>query len=142
MVEYPVEFSAESQAESGKQGWTVKTDEGLETRITTPEEFGGDSDDPSPEDLFTASLTTCMVATFKWTAERKDLAYSEIKTTCDAELERGNEGRPFMKEATVEMTVTGIEDDELAEEIKEITEKNCFIRNSIETEVETEFRFP
>jgi len=54
MVEYPVSFSSESET-GKKKKWSVKTGEGLETEMSVPEEFGGDSENPSPEDLFNVS---------------------------------------------------------------------------------------
>lgn len=142
MVEYPVNFDAEAESSSEEKGWKVSTAEGLEREMATPEEFGGDNENPSPESLFTASLTSCILATFKVTAQRKDLEYGRVKVDGTAKLERGEkEGRPFMKEAELEITVTEVSDDELAEEVAEITDRNCFIKNSIQTDVQTDFKF-
>lgn len=142
MVDYPVDFKAKAKGSSRESGWEVSTSEGLETEMTTPEEFGGDSENPSPEDLFTASLTSCILATFKITAERKNLEYEKIEVECDASLERDDkEGRPVMKEAKVDILVEKVSDKELAREVGQISDKNCFIHNSVKTDVETSFEF-
>ena len=39
------------------------------------------------------------------------------------------------------MTVYGVSDQVLAEKIGGISEKNCFIHNSVKTDVETSFEF-
>jgi organic hydroperoxide reductase OsmC/OhrA len=141
MVEYPINFSSESQAESEEKSWTLKTDEGLQTQMTVPEEFGGDNKKPSPEDLFSASLQTCMIATFKSIAERKGLEYEEIVSEASVTLDRGEDSRPIMKEAEINLEVSGVKDQEKAEKVTQATEKNCFIHNSVKTDVRTEFEF-
>ena len=141
MVDYPVEFSSSSDAEKGEEKWRLETDEGLETDMTVPEEFGGDSENPSPEDLFSASLQTCMIATFKTIAERKNLSYDRISSEASVNLDRGEDSRPVMKEAEIDLEVTGIEDQGKAESVAQATEKNCFIHNSVKTDVRTNFEF-
>lgn len=142
MVQYPISFISESNAQSKDKSWTLKTEEGLQTEMTAPPEFGGDKDKPSPEDLFTASLTSCLIATFKATAQRKGLKYEQVEVKGNVELERGEkEGRPFMKEGKFEVKVKDVSDKELAEAVAEITDRNCFIKNSVQTDVKTDFRF-
>ena len=141
MVDYPVEFNSRSDAEKGEEKWRLETDEGLKTDMTVPEEFGGDSENPSPEDLFSASLQTCMIATFKTIAERKNLIYDRISSEASVNLDRGEDSRPVMKEAEIDLEVTGIEDQGKAESVAQATEKNCFIHNSVKTDVRTNFEF-
>ena len=141
MVDYPVEFSSSSEAEKGEEEWNLETGEGLETDMTVPEEFGGDSENPSPEDLFSASLQTCMIATFKTIAERKNLGYDRISSEASVNLDRGDDSRPVMKEAEINLEVKGVEDQKKAEKVAQATEKNCFIHNSVKTDVRTSFEF-
>ena len=140
MVEYPIEFEAEV-SDNGSDEWNLETDEELKTRMSVPKEFGGDSEKPSPEDLFNASLASCILATFKVTARRKGLDYESITSRCTTRLDRGDEGRPIMKEAEIMVTVGMVSDLELAEKVGKISEKNCFIHNSVETEIEMDFEF-
>ena len=141
MVDYPVRFSSRSDAKNSEETWHLKTDEGLETDMSVPEEFGGDSENPSPEDLFSASLQTCMIATFKTIAERKNLEYKRIESRAEVTLDRGKDSRPVMKEAEINLEVIGVNDREKAEKVAEATEKNCFIHNSVKTDVRTSFEF-
>ena len=141
MVDYPVRFNSRSDAEKGEKKWNLETDEGLETDMTVPEEFGGDSENPSPEDLFSASLQTCMIATFKTIAERKNLDYDRISSEATINLDRGEDSRPVMKEAEIDLEVQGVEDQGKAEKVAQATEKNCFIHNSVKTDVRTNFEF-
>jgi organic hydroperoxide reductase OsmC/OhrA len=139
MVNYPVEFNSESETDKGEKTWSLETDEGLESAMSVPEEFGGDNENPSPEDLFNASLGSCILATFKVTAERKCLGFDEIEVESTTALDRNEEGRPVMKRALITVSVKGVSDRTLAEETAEIAEKNCFIHNSVKTEVDLEF---
>jgi len=141
MVNYPVKFNSRSEAENGEKTWHLETDEGLETAMSVPEEFGGDRENPSPEDLFSASLQTCMIATFKTIAERKGLEYEEIVSEGSVTLDRGEDSRPIMKEAEINLELSGVKDQEKAEKVTQATEKNCFIHNSVKTDVRTEFEF-
>jgi len=141
MVDYPVSFNAKVEAEESSKTWRLNTEENLETEMSTPEEFGGDSENPSPEDLFNASLASCMVATFKVTAQRKGLDYSNIEGKCETQLDRNEEGRPVMKRSKINIKVEGVFNKDLADEVAKISEKNCFIHNSVETDVKTSFEF-
>jgi|AntDeeMetagen285_2_1112576.scaffolds.fasta_scaffold11436_2 organic hydroperoxide reductase OsmC/OhrA len=141
MVEYPVSFSSESETGKKEEKWSVKTGEGLETEMSVPEEFGGDSENPSPEDLFNASLSACIIATFKITAERKGLEFSNVELDSETFLDRNEEGRPVMKNAEIVVEVYGTKDEKLGEEVAQITERNCFIHNSVKTDVDTKFNF-
>lgn len=141
MVDYPVEFSSESEVENGEDKWSLETAEGLKTKMSVPEEFGGDKTEPSPEDLFSASLQTCVVATFNTIAERKGLNYGKIKSEASVRLDRGDDSRPIMKNGEITVEVTQVEDRSKAEEVADITERNCFVHNSVKTEIETSFVF-
>jgi len=140
MLDYPVEFNSNSEAEKA-DNWELKTGEGLKTRMTVPEEFGGDNEYPSPEDLFAASIQTCMIATFKTIAERKNLRYQKIVCKGSVNLDRGSDSRPVMKDGDIKLTIEGIKNREKAEKVSKAAEKNCFIHNSVKTEIETSFEF-
>ena len=139
MVDYPVKFSSESRFQIEQKGWETKSPEGLKLEMAAPEEFGGSKEEPSPETLFCASLDSCVAATFKAIAERKGLNYTEVLTGTSAVLDRGEDSRPMIKEAEVDVEVKGVEEVEKAEGIAQATEKNCFIHHSIETEVDMSF---
>jgi len=54
-----------------------------------------------PQDLFNASLSACIIATFKITAERKGLEFSNVELDSETFLDRNEEGRPVMKNAEI-----------------------------------------
>ena len=141
MVEYPIKFGSKAEAGKDEDGWRLETDEGLETEMTVPEEFGGSDRKPSPEDLFTASIQTCVIATFKSIAERKGLEYERIETEIKASLDRGDDSRPLIKEADIAVEVSGVKDREKASEIASATDRNCFIHKSVKTDISTDYSF-
>lgn len=140
MVEYPIRFFSSSKTDSGANLWHAGSGN-FETEVSYPEEFGGDDGYPSPENLFVMAVENCMVATFKKIAERRKLVFDHINSEAEAKLERNSEGRPVIKEAEVSITVTGVEDESRAEEVKEAALKNCFIHRSVKTDIESEFDF-
>lgn len=140
MVKYPIEFKAKV-LDDGSNQWSLETEEGLKTEMSVPDEFGGDAENPSPEDLFNSSLASCILATFRVTAQRKGLKYERITSKCSTNLDRNDEGRPVMKQAEITVSVEGVSDNDLAEKIGEISKRNCFIHNSVKTNVKTEFKF-
>lgn len=141
MVDYPVEFKSNSEAQKSEEKWSLETGEGLETEMSVPEEFGGSDTEPSPESLFSASIQSCLLATFKTIAERKELEYEKIESKAEVSLARGEDSRPIMKEAEIKLKIGGVKNREEAEKVAEAAEKNCFIHNSVKTSVRTSFEF-
>ncbi|AOV94794.1 hypothetical protein AQV86_02610 [Nanohaloarchaea archaeon SG9] len=141
MIDYPITFKGESETRKEEDKWSLETSENLKTQMSPPKEFGGSDENPSPEDLFTASIQTCVTATFKSIADRKDLTYRKIETEIKASLERGTDTRPMIKNAEITVKVTGVKDKEKASEIASATEKNCFIHKSVKTQIKTEYNF-
>jgi len=141
MLDYPVKFTSRSASNRGEDKWSLETEESLEISMDVPVEFGGSDKNSSPEDLFNASLNTCILATFKITARRKGLEFDEITVESETFLDRNEDGRPVMKKTNVTVEVYGVNDKDLGREVSEITGKNCFIHNSVKTEINTEFKF-
>ncbi|MCJ7429309.1 MAG: OsmC family protein [Candidatus Nanohaloarchaeota archaeon QJJ-5] len=141
MVQYPIEFDATVWKDSDDPQWHIETTEGLTITGDEPVSFGGTDDNPSPEDLFTASIASCIVSTFTTIAERKELEYDAIEAETEAVLDRGEDTRPVITEATIDITVFGVTDTNNAGAVEQATRKNCFIHNSVKTEVEISFTF-
>ncbi|MFB6214154.1 MAG: OsmC family protein [Candidatus Nanohaloarchaea archaeon] len=140
MVDYPVDFRTSSGARASEKTWSSKVS-GESIKVSAPEEFGGEKQSASPEELYTASLENCLLATFKQIAERKGLEYEEISSEAVAELARNEDSRPVMKKVRIEIEVEGIEDEDQASRVKKAAIRNCFIHRSVKTEVDQEFRW-
>lgn len=105
--------------------------------VATPPQFsGGIAGVWSPEHLFTASVSSCLMTTFLAIAENSGLEFSSFECASKGKLEQID--RKFlMTEVTLEPTVTIVrsEDRERAFRILEKSEAACLISNSVKSNV-------
>lgn len=90
----------------------------------------------SPEHLFTASVSSCLMTTFLAIAENSSLEFSSFACKSTGKLEQV-EGKFMMTEITLEPHVTIVyeKDREKAERVLQKSEKACLISNSIKSKV-------
>lgn len=140
-VSYPLTFTASASADNGDTSWKSSTEE-TSIDVTVPPAFGGSKASLSPEQLYATAILNCLIATYKTIAERKNLVFDHITGEVEATLDRaGDEGRPTITDARVDIDVIGIADTGAAENVAEATEKNCFIHRSVDTDIETVFSY-
>jgi peroxiredoxin-like protein len=105
--------------------------------VATPPEFPkGIPGIWSPEHLFTASVSSCLMTTFLAIAENSKLDFQNFSCKSKGKLEQVD-GRFLMTEIILEPTVT-ISDEkerERAERVLQKSEKACLISNSIKSKV-------
>ncbi|MFZ6008756.1 MAG: OsmC family protein [Bacteroidota bacterium] len=105
--------------------------------VATPPQFsGGIPGIWSPEHLFTASVSSCLMTTFLAIAENSGLDFSSFQCASKGKLERLD--RKFlMTEIILEPTITiaHSEDRERAWRILEKSEAACLISNSVKSKV-------
>lgn len=108
--------------------------------IATPAEFPkGMLNIWSPEHLFTAAVSSCLMTTFLAIAENSKLDFSGFSCKSKGILER-IEGKYLMTEIILEPTVT-IKDEKDRERAVRIVEKSeaaCLISNSIKSKITME----
>ena len=105
--------------------------------VATPPEFPkGMPNIWSPEHLYTASVSSCLMTTFLAIAENSKLEFSGFSCKSKGILERVD-GKYLMTEVILEPTVTIKEekDRERAERILQKSEAACLISNSIKSKV-------
>src|SRR5271170_6861266 len=105
-------------------------------------EFKGDADRVDPEEAFVASLSSCHMLTFLAICARKRLVVDSYEDEADGHLEKGANGRLWMAHVTLRPRVrfapgTSVDDTALAE-IHHKSHEECFIANSVKTEVAVE----
>ena len=108
--------------------------------VATPPEFPkGMPNIWSPEHLFTASVSSCLMTTFLAIAENSKLEFSGFSCKSKGVLERVD-GKYAMTEVILEPTVTikDEKDRERAERILQKSESACLISNSIKSKVTME----
>jgi len=110
--------------------------------VATPPEFKGHEGIWSPEDLFVASVNSCIMTTFLAFADRAGLGYEKFESEAEGLLEFVD-GRFLFTKIVVRPRVAlrSGEDKGKAEEILQKAERNCLVSTSIRTEVILEPEF-
>ena len=108
-------------------------------QVATPPEFKGHGGIWSPEDLFVASVNTCVMTTFLAVAERAGLAFTSYESVAEGRLELVD-GKFQFTVITLKPTITlpANGDATKAKELIEKAEANCLISNSMKARVSLE----
>jgi peroxiredoxin-like protein len=90
----------------------------------------------SPEHLFTAAVSSCLMTTFLAIAENSNLAFESFTCKASGKLDQV-EGKYQMTEVMLEPTVTLLREEDFAkaERILQKSEAACLISNSITAKV-------
>ena len=104
--------------------------------VGSPPEFKGEPNIWAPEELLVGSVNTCMMLTFLTLAQAKGLTPVGYESEADGLLEN-IDGKCRITKITVQPLVSlkGKAELELAREIMENVEAQCFISNSIKSKV-------
>ena len=105
--------------------------------IATPPQFPkGVENIWSPEHLFTAAVSSCLMTTFLAIAENSRLEFTGFKCKSSGKLEQV-EGKFLMTEVILEPTVTIVNeaDKEKAERVLQKSEAACLISNSVKSKI-------
>jgi len=105
--------------------------------VATPPEFPkGIPGIWSPEHLFTAAVSSCLMTTFLSIAENSKLAFASFSCKSKGKLEQV-EGKFMMSEMILEPTVTILDekDRERAERVLQKSEAACLISNSVKSKI-------
>jgi peroxiredoxin-like protein len=122
---------------NGRLGQMSSPDLDQIIECATPSEFqGGISGIWSPEHLFTAAVSSCLMTTFLAVAENFKLKYEHFSCKATGRLSREN-GKLMMTEIILfpEVTICTEEDPVKALKVLEKSEKSCLISNSIKSMV-------
>ena len=104
--------------------------------VSTPPEFRGHSGYWSPEDLFLASINSCIMTTFLYFAEKASLSFVSYESESEGEV-TFHEGKLVFSEVTVRphIRVKSDSEKEKAEELIEKSEDYCLISSSLKVKV-------
>ena len=105
-------------------------------RIATPPEFQGHPGVWTPEDLFVASVNSCIMTTFLYYAYKEKLDFLSYQSEAEGVLENV-EGKFMFSSIKVypKIQVTSDSDVARAKELIELSDRKCLISNSIKSEV-------
>jgi peroxiredoxin-like protein len=110
--------------------------------VGNPPEFKGHEGVWSPEDLYVASVNVCLMGTFLAFAERAGLAFEKYESEAEGLLELVDNMFTVTKIVVrPRIALRSGEERAKAEEILHKAERNCFISNSVRTEVALEPTF-
>ena len=115
----------------------LNKDAGSCIEVATPPEFPkGMSGIWSPEHLFTAAVSSCLMTTFLSIAENSKLAFTSFSCKSKGKLEQVD-GKFMMTEITLEptVTITDEKDRERAERVLQKSEAACLISNSVKSKI-------
>ena len=105
--------------------------------IATPPQFPkGMEGIWSPEHLFTAAVSSCLMTTFLAIAENSKLEFENFECKSKGKLEQV-EGKFLMTEVILEpvVTIKNESDREKAEKVLQKSEANCLISNSVKSKI-------
>lgn len=115
----------------------LNKDAGSCIEVATPPEFPkGMPGIWSPEHLFTAAVSSCLMTTFLSIAENSKLAFVSFSCKSKGKLEQVD-GKFMMSEIILEptVTITDEKDRERAEKVLQKSEAACLISNSVKSKV-------
>jgi organic hydroperoxide reductase OsmC/OhrA len=118
----------------------VRAAERATIAVGAPPEFNGTPDVWSPEHLTVAAVNTCMMLTFITIAANSKLSFEAYTSVASGILEKVEGRGMVITKITVRPRVTlkAGSDRAKAERVLRMTEKGCFISNSLKAEVRLE----
>ncbi|WP_447976935.1 OsmC family protein [Candidatus Nitrospira bockiana] len=105
-------------------------------QVATPPEFKGHAGIWSPEDLFVASITVCIMSTFLAFAERAGLGFQGYESEGEGRVELVDGALQVTSVAVkVALRLAGAADADRAKELMEKAERHCLISRSVKSHI-------
>ena len=130
-------YNVDISWKSGRTGEMSSPELQQTVEIATPPQFPkGVEGVWSPEHLFTAAVSSCLMTTFLAIAENSKLEFTDFQCGSKGKLEQ-IEGKFLMTEVILEPTVVILneEDREKAERVLQKSEANCLISDSVHSKI-------
>ncbi len=115
----------------------LKIEEKANIKIASPPEFDGPEGIISPEDMFVASATTCLMTTFVTFSKKMRFEFESFHCEGEGTLERVEKGFEFTKiilRSTVKVGTERLK--KKAERALELAGKYCLVSNSMKCKTE------
>jgi organic hydroperoxide reductase OsmC/OhrA len=115
----------------------IKFGGGSEISGSSAPEYLGKAELVNPEELFTASLSSCFMLTFLYLAAMKNLQVEEYTAEAAGTLGKNAEGKMAMTEVVITPRVRfqAEPDKAVLDELYKKAHDNCFISSSVKTKV-------
>lgn len=143
MKDLPHQYRVKSEGKS--TGYLTARAENLpDIKVAPPIQFGGPGDEWSPEDLFMASISSCLVLSFRAIAGASKFDWDSIECESEGELDKVERKLQFTRVLSrVRLFIPKTESKEKAEKLLNKAEEACLVGNSIscESRIECEIIF-
>jgi organic hydroperoxide reductase OsmC/OhrA len=108
--------------------------------VGSPPQFGGSEGVWSPEHLFVAAVSSCLMTTFRAIADMSSLEVVDYEDSASGLLVRGEDGLYQMAEITLRPRVTIADPDKMDKALRLLdkAERVCLISRSIKSQVHME----
>ena len=121
---------------------TVRFGGGVSVQGSSAPEFVGNAALPNPEELFTASISSCFMLTFLYMAAMKGLTVESYTAEAVGTLAKNAEGKMAMTEVVIKPVIAFQDnqqpDSALMSDLFKKAHENCFISSSVKTNVRVE----
>ncbi len=103
-----------------------------EMRVDSPAAYGGGPDALNPEEMFVASINSCLMLVFYHFANQRQVDIASYRSTAAGKVEKTPNGLRFT-EVNVKATVSLGDQERIGEvaRLAELAEKYCLVSNSV-----------
>ena len=130
-------YNVDVKWESDRKGEISSSEISQKLEVATPPQFPkGMENIWSPEHLFTAAVSSCLMTTFLAIAENSKLDFVNFECNSKGKLEQ-IDGKFLMTEVILEpvVTIKNESEREKAEKVLQKSEANCLISNSVKSKI-------
>ena len=130
-------YNVDVKWESDRKGEMSSPELSQKLEVATPPQFPkGMGNIWSPEHLFTAAVSSCLMTTFLAIAENSKLDFVNFECNSKGKLEQ-IDGKFLMTEVILEpvVTIKNESEREKAEKVLQKSEANCLISNSVKSKI-------
>jgi organic hydroperoxide reductase OsmC/OhrA len=126
------------------RGHTWSFDGGVSFRASSSPHVVPRFSDPSgvdPEEAFIASLSSCHMLTFLYFAAKRGFVVDRYQDIAEGKMAKNDKGRMWVSEVTLRPQIAWdgtAPDAATAQELHHLAHEECFIANSVRTEVRCE----
>ncbi|ROI14599.1 OsmC family protein [Epilithonimonas hominis] len=130
-------YNVDVKWKSDRKGEISSSEISQKLEVATPPQFPkGMENIWSPEHLFTAAVSSCLMTTFLAIAENSKLDFVNFECNSKGKLEQ-IDGKFLMTEVILEpvVTIKNESEREKAEKVLQKSEANCLISNSVKSKI-------
>jgi len=119
-----IRFAAGSPAVTSMSG-------AQDAEIGAPSEYGGRADTLNPEELFVASINSCLMLVFQHFADKSHVTIESYEASAEATVEKTRNGLRFTHVSVQAQVKTEALDATKLGELAELAERFCLVSNSV-----------